>query len=56
MADRWEEIPPSPERGYGGMTKLHRDGRTIAAMGVGDQVRQAITAKADKVTHKRKRR
>jgi hypothetical protein len=48
MSDTFSEIAPMPERAYQGMTHLYRDGRTYACMGVGNAVREALVARADR--------
>ncbi len=46
MTDHWREIPTQAH--YPGLTELTRDGRSIASMGTGAAVRQAIVERMER--------
>lgn len=46
--NQWEEIPPMPANCYHGATRLIRDGRHFACVGIGEEVRKALREKAAK--------
>lgn len=44
----WRENPPSPERGYSGMTWLKLNGKEYACVGIGPDVRAAMMELAER--------